>query len=450
LRHAGARESSRLRAVTSPVVRQPGGVSRRSRARDRARAADGQASVEWLAVVALVVALLAVGAAAARADFLGRRVTRELARALCRVGHGDCERDREPCVVSSAGRRTGMVVSLGFVRFGGRQVGLVEQRSDGSVAVTIGDETEGGLTAGVGGGLSVLGLKLGGTLGASVAAQLEHGRTWIVPSAAAAQDLIARQRDARLAHRPDGSPPATLPAPDIRYDGVQVTSTGGASADAGAVITLGHAGGALTFDRRARQSVDARTGHRTIYTEATWTGDVGAAVKGVLDVSRTLASSGGERYAVEFDAAGRPLDLQIVAAGTYGSSADLPGVVSDAEGLLEAPADGTRLYEVTAHLDLTDPVNLAAARDLLGDIAHRKAGAAASERLRRRIAQVGSIEARALAQTTSDHDVSGELAAVAKLGLEYRHDASATHLLTAISRGLDGQWLPREDCVVDA
>ncbi|MDX6715800.1 MAG: hypothetical protein QOH30_2358, partial [Baekduia sp.] len=50
----------------------------------------GQASLEWLAVVALVATVLGLGAALAQAGYVGRRVTREMARAVCLVGAGDC------------------------------------------------------------------------------------------------------------------------------------------------------------------------------------------------------------------------------------------------------------------------------------------------------------------------------------------------------------------------
>jgi len=411
------------------------------------RAADGQASLEWLAIVALVATLLALGAAAAQAGFVGRQVTREMARALCRVGAGHCETDREPCVVAAARERTGMSISLAVVRFGGHQVGLFEQRSDGTVAVTVGDEIEGGVTAGVGARVGALGLSLGGTLGASVAAQLDHGRTWIVDSMAAAHDVVARYRAGRLDQHAGGTHRPAAPSADITYDGVQVLPSARVEADAKAVITLAQAGGGLSFDRRARQSLDRRTGHRTIYVQSHWSADGAAKVTGVLDTSGTAAPGGGERYAVELDAAGRPLDLQVIAAGEYAASADLPGIASEAEGLLEAPTAGTRLYEVTAHLDLTDPVNLAASRDVLRAIARGVASAPeATGALRRRIEQFGTVEARVLDQAGTSRDVGGELALGARVGFDYTHATAATRLLSAASRGLDGRWLPRRDC----
>ena len=72
-----------------------------SRSDPRAHRQRGQASVEWLAVVALVAVMLGLGAALAQAGYVGRRVTREMARAICLVGSGDCRRDQEPCVVGS-------------------------------------------------------------------------------------------------------------------------------------------------------------------------------------------------------------------------------------------------------------------------------------------------------------------------------------------------------------
>ena len=94
--------------------------------------------MEWLAVVALVVVMLGLGAALAQAGYVGRRVTREMARAICLVGSGDCRRDEEPCVVGSQAGRQGMAVHLLFVRLGEDELGMIEERSDGTFAVTLG------------------------------------------------------------------------------------------------------------------------------------------------------------------------------------------------------------------------------------------------------------------------------------------------------------------------
>ena len=54
---------------------------------------------------------------------MGRRVTREMARAICLVGRGDCRRDQEPCVVGSQANRQGMTVHLLFYRLGEDKLG---------------------------------------------------------------------------------------------------------------------------------------------------------------------------------------------------------------------------------------------------------------------------------------------------------------------------------------
>src|SRR5690242_3843526 len=113
---------------------------------------DGQASLEWVAVVAVVATLFALGAALANAQDLGRHVTRQWARALCVVRSGDCARDQEPCVVASRSRAHEGGLDVELVRLGGSVLGRIEQLSDGTFAVT-------GAVAGSGGIKAVLGGK---------------------------------------------------------------------------------------------------------------------------------------------------------------------------------------------------------------------------------------------------------------------------------------------------
>jgi hypothetical protein len=156
-----------------------------------------------------------------------------------------------------------------------------------------------------------------------------------------------------------------------------------------------------------------------------------------------------ERYAVEYDAAGRPVDLRVIATGPFGGSRDLPAAVQPVAGLLAAgTADGGRGYEVTAHLDLTDVDNLAAARELLNAITARHATAAPARALRRRIDERGTLQARVLATQT---DTTGVSIAVTDgpgaFSAEAEIERSSQQLLAATSRGLDGQWITRTDCV---
>jgi hypothetical protein len=400
----------------------------------RARHERGQASLEWLAVVALVATLLGAGAGLAQAGYLGRHVTRQMARAVCLVDGGDCRRDQEPCVIGSRSGAGSLAVDIAIVRLGEDRLGLVERRSDGSFAVTIEDGMKGGVAAS--GGLSA-GFRIGGTevsVGGEVAASLiarkGRGQTWIVGSAAEARRVL----DAHGAGR----------EPDVRSGSGAWASSLGLDVGAGIEGTDARAdlaAASLSLDREAGWSVDRRTGHRTAYVQAPWAGD-----GGVLGLTREGAG-GGEVYAVELDAAGRPVDLRVIVAGAFGGSRDLPAVVQPVAGLLAAAGEG-RAYEVTGHLDLTDADNLTAARELLAAIAGRRATAVPSQALRRRIDERGTVEARVLA-TRSDGTGAGFHVALEGLALGARADVQqrSQRLLAATSRGLDGQWITRTDCV---
>jgi hypothetical protein len=396
----------------------------------------GQASLEWVAVVALVATLLGgLGAGLAQAEFVGRRVTRAMARAICLVGAGDCRRDQEPCVVAARSGSGSLALSLAIVRLGEDRLGLVERRSDRTFAVTVQD----GMTAGVAAaaGLSAgveaggAGISVGGEVTASLLAHRGRGRTWLVGSAAEAARVLAAGGAGREPDVVSGS-------------GAWATSLGataGASLEGtGAGVDLAAAG--LASDRAAGWSADRRTGHRTAYVQASWSGTATVGGAGVLGVG-----GGGELYAVEFDATGRPVDLRVVASGAYGGSRDLPAVTQPVAGLL-AGAGAGRAYEVTGHLDLTDPDSLAAARGLLAAITGRRAGTEAAATLRRRLDTRGTVEARVLATRTDGRGAGLHLTVAGlSVGARARVEVRTRRLLAATSRGLDGQWITRTDCV---
>jgi hypothetical protein len=328
-----------------------------------------------------------------------------------------------------------MTVHLLFFRLGEDKRGVIEERSDGTFAVTLEEGIKGGLEAsdGLKAGFRVgkLGLSVGGEVTAAVMARLGRGRTWIASSRAEAQRILEQEGA--------GRPP----------DATSGSGTWSSSVDAGvagevAGGTVAGAGAGIVFDREAGWRVDRRSGHRTAYVQASSTGSV------TVDGSVLgLSGDGQETYAVEYDETGRPVDLRVIATGSFTGSRDLPAVVQQVAGLLATDADGgERGYEVTGHLDLTDTGNLVAARRLLNAIADRQATAVPERALRRRIDEHGTVQARILASQSKEQDASFDVTGgPVRFSAEAQILQRSLHLLAAASRGLDGQWITRTDCV---
>jgi hypothetical protein len=438
----------------------------------RLRSTSGQAGVETTVLVALVATVLGVGAASASGA--GREVastvSRGFSRALCVVGSGDCDRDREPCVVAARATRNLSHLNAVVFRIGGERVVIVQERSDGSFAVTRTRDVSGGLDFGVGADATVkLGkhaLALGGTARAAVLAHSGKGATWVVRSRTAADALVKQLSAGRVRRRstgrgrlPSALPGDALPEPRERYG------------EAGWSVTLdGHAGvvageGALRLTAKdVRGSrVDRTTGHRTVYLArsnearlalaAASAGGIGAGGGGDIAGGPGLAGMAGGRwsYAVEFDRDGRPVDLALVQAGAFSGAAELPAQVQPVADLLAGDGGSERLQETEQHLDLTVGENRRAAQDFLRQITSPSVGLGglvrASEALERRLELDGTTQARAYAVQTSAYGAGGHLAAAIKVGGDITREQVSSRLVSAMSRGRDGAWTRRTDCV---
>jgi hypothetical protein len=407
----------------------------------------GQAGVDYVGVLLLVTVVLGAVALVADASGVPQAVDHQLLRALCIVRGGECEQDRAPCPVATDRRKDAMSARILVFRIGEDKTVVREERSDGTIAITVAYGQEAGLQAGegvhVGLSLGRAGLSLGGELTASAVASRERGYTWLLHGARAADALVARLRLARreLDRRIAAG---RMPAPALRY------GQGGLAVN-GKLSRGGAVGGSLGLSSQdvAGTRTDARTGRTTFYVQRSADGSLSLTHSGT---GTTAARGDRERYAVTYDASGRPVDLMVMATGNFRISLDLPNRLQPAAGLLSIPTSHGRTYVEETHLDLTDPESLRLAGAFLRQVRHPSAAlgdaVAVAAALRRRLDDVGVVHAR-----TYDADERGYGADVSvgidgvQLGGAVSRTREDTHLVAATTRGLDGVWRVRGDCL---
>ena len=391
-----------------------------------------------------------LGAVALVADGSGipTAVDHQLLRALCVVRGGECEQDRAPCAVRSDRRDDAVSARILVFHVGADKTLIREERSDGSVAVTVSYGEQGGLEVSGGAHLGVSlgrgGVGLGGELTAAAVATRERGYTWVLRDGRAADALVKRlgvgpgKLDALIAS-------GRVPAPSQRYLHGGLASRGSISGGTLPGGTLG-----LSSQDVAGTRTDASTGRRTFYVQRTVEGSLSLTYGGA---SATGARTDRERYAVTYDAAGRPVDLMVLGTGIYRGSYDLPTRLQPAVGLLSAPTGHVRTYVEETHLDLTDPESLRLARAFLEQVRHPNlvhggAAVAVAAALRRRLDEVGVVHARTYDADQRRYGIDGSVGVEGvQLGASLSRTLLDSHLVAAATRGLDGVWRVRHDCL---
>ena len=409
--------------------------------------ARGQGTVEYIAVLLLVMLVLGGGTAAAATGAgaeIATAVPHQVMRALCIVTGGDCDRDRAPCVTGSATDSRSWSATVAVVRIGHGRVLVRERRSDGSEIVTLttapslGAETIEGTGARISRGRRRL--ALGGAVTASVIAALGHGKSWVLPDHASADALVAaleRDEDVR--------------APDEELR--QVEAVAGISASR----TVGrNAGATATGSATARgaigRSTDRRTGSRTYFIEtgADAVFDLSARLR-VLRAAASGELGGSARLALTVDGDGRWVELALLGTGEVAGSVSLPSSAGAIAEALNVPTSGGRRWVAEAHLDLRDAGNLAAAKLLVAQASAvpprpLELGRAALD-LARRIDERAVIDVRAYALDRTSDGFEAHAGDVVGVGVGREHSTERTRLISATTRGLDGQWRPRTDCL---
>ncbi len=415
--------------------------------------------MEYVAVIAVVTLALVAAGSAVAAPSIVNGVGRAFQQALCQVtGEGCTTVIPEPCVVRSAETSVGASAKLTFVRIGRNTALLRSVSSDGTVAVTLLDHVDAGLTAGVGAGghvqLGGLDLSTGAMAQVAVVARLGGGRTWTVPDTAAA-DRLQRRLVEVVVGRAGSSLPGVgqalhlaqqvldvgsgrdLPRPDSRTIKGKVSLSGtiqgpfGVELEAAAGVALGG-------------TQDLVSGGGTILL------DVDAGLSAALaDGMASVGLGGSVGVQVKVDRSGRPTGLTLVGSGEVG------GTMNTGTHLLQALAatDGRQLTaEVAATLDLTVPAHLTAVRRLLRALlpANRGDLAAAGRALGRAMAADGRIEITRYGRKERQYGAGVEGALVARAGVDFGVTRSEAELLDAWTRPPGGDWERRGDCLTDA
>ena len=402
---------------------------------------DGQATLEYAGVVAVVAVVLLLGGAVAAGE--GARVADAVGtgvrRALCVVLGGDCFGIAGPraCVVASDARRRDARADLVMFRLGDGRTVLREERADGSIVVTVVQSQRFGAALDVGARLSIngRGVKSGGEAGAD--GRGAYTRTWIVPDRAAADRLVRRLADSDV---PVGGVTVLLgriatrrsepgPAPQSRT----IEMGAGAQAE-GALRALGLGGKAeLLGAATAGVRVD-RDGGRTLLLRQD--GELSAALTAPLG---TLAGGIPAQTSLELalDRAGEPVALTLRAArGVHGRAQLGP---YDAQG-------GSRL-ELEARLDLADPQARALTDRLVRGLRSADPGALAAARaLGARLRDRARVDLRLLATDRSERTRGATAGLGVRLGAEVVTVDESARLVAAVGREPGLGWRRRMDC----
>jgi hypothetical protein len=366
----------------------------------------GQASIEYVAILLVVAALL--GGAAAAVPDVGERVVAAVRTAICIAGGDLCRTadataaGLDPCVTSARSRRAETTLDVALVRLGGNGEWQLALRSDGSAEVTRLEEAEAGGTLGVGVTFSPAGVSAGVT--AALVAGYRGGRTWRFADArAAAAFLRGAARDA----------PGR--APDVRWHAL----TGHGAARAGvAVAELAHAG----VDVGAANAIGLRSdGARRTLT---------------LDLAVDDPSFSADLLGLPWGGADGPETWIADLTWERGAAREL--------ALRSMSRDGERLEEWTARLDLREPGNRSIAERVL------RPGSGAFGDLRalaERIGTHGTIERAGwrVAESRRGFSVAGRLGVA--LALSHHEITAERRLVDAVASVRGGPPQRRFDCL---
>ena len=418
------------------------------------RPVAGQASAEYVALLAVVCAVVAGAAAVGSVPPIAAQVVAAVKHGICRVAGGICTTGEAraaglaPCLVHARAERERLGGRVLVVKLGRGDSLLVQRRSDGSASVSFADGGGVGASAG-------LGVRIGGR-GASVRGggglQFTAGRSWEFPTFAAAARFVRRWgRTESLGGElrgllPGGDQP---PPPDSTYKegGAYGEFAAALRGPAGAGADLRGEGGAVV-GRRVEPG-----GRVTWYDriDAETTGRLGL-VLGALE----RHDAGEAALEVTFFH-GRAVELRVRAAARVHGDIAPPGpatalgdLVRSLRGAEPQPGGNGRRLEAEVALDLTDPANHRALVGVVEVMQLRAPPADWGDRVRalaHRLDVDGAVDVRLYRVGLEDSDIGAEAALGIGLGAAYDHTQEVRDLTRAWSLRAGGSLQEREDCI---
>jgi hypothetical protein len=423
----------------------------------RWRGAGGQATSEYVALVALVAVVLAL-AAGLTAGGVGGQLLAGLQRGLCRVADVRCPasarpRDTlDPCPVERTASAESLAGAFEVLKLGGGAALTAVRMSDGRVQVTLADVATVGGELGLGFSIG-LGRRHGATATLDVERRFVAGRTWTLPDAGAARAFLERHGAKAtvggkavdlvrsgcsiLCDAIGWRPHAVLPPADE------------------VAIDRGFAGrldGALGIGRLQASSGRLLGARLQRDGGSTWYLGFDAAVGATLLASAGLGVKRQGQTVVSFtlDAQQRPAGLSVETVVSDAAS----GTLQAAGGRASARMDGAvaHVTELRATLDLRDERNRAAATAFRAALDDQLAVAQLSRRaavLGARIARTGVIDRRTYGLTSSAIEIGGRIVLGAQLGGGFERTREGMQLLSAETRLPGLPFMPRDDCRPD-
>jgi hypothetical protein len=382
------------------------------------RSTAGQATIEYVAAIALITAIFLVAGPAVGAPAIGKQVVHGIRLGICLVADDVCSSSQAkaeglaPCPLKADTKGVEVSASVLFYEVGGKSAVTVTSQSDGSVTIVRTRGASGGLTRGVGFDLHAGPLSFDIGVNGVISSRLQASQGWTFPDQASAARFLAHGWHA---------PPTWVAGDKTLLEGnaslgLQAGLKG--FSDRYALAGVASSAGALMGARVARD------GLVTAYIRVDWTPlDLGFSLRpstGTGDHARTIE--------LTFDH-GTPREIAFRSA--------------------EPEASGNRLVDTVERLDLRDGANRAAAGPLFDAYQPLQRLMDALRALHARIPEHGTIE-----RTVSDYDddssgISGAVGVGSKLGAGYKKLKIHKQLISATARTQGSRDRDRFDCTGD-